>query len=225
MVSLEVLVAIGWWFKSRKAKGANPKVVALILLLFKTLDALYLETRKLPLLAKRSGATKTPKDEPNAFTFGLWLKDPDYVILRSILALAGDLKYVLEKLMTLPNLLELGQFIRPLHDEAEKFGDARDFFTHMDEVLRDYSKHGICGPITLGCGVEFTANAQNNVYLIWDKNTIYFSFRNKAKEVVIDKPEFDNIFILARQLYAGIINNPVSQSNSNIIKPEEVYPL
>jgi hypothetical protein len=77
----------------------------------------------------------------------------------------------------------------------------------------------------LGRGIEFTANAKNNVYLIWDKNRLYFSFENKPKEVVIDKPEFDNIFILARQLYAEITNNPVSQLDSNIMHPDRVYPL
>ena len=49
------------------------------------------------------------------------------------------------------------------------------------------------GFFTLKCGMEFTANAKNNVYLIWDKNTLYFSFRNKPRKVVIDRHEFDRI--------------------------------
>jgi hypothetical protein len=58
MVSLEVqLQSAGGSVK--KSKGANWKVVTLMPLLFKTLDALYLETRKLPLAAK-SGANRTP---------------------------------------------------------------------------------------------------------------------------------------------------------------------
>jgi hypothetical protein len=224
MVGLQVQIAISWWFSSRAARGANPRVVTLIPLLFKTIDALYLETRKLP-LAAISGARIRREDRSDLFIFGLWLNDTDYVTLRSILGLAGDLREVLESLKRVPNQLELSQFITPLYKEAQKFGDARDFFTHMDEALRDHSKHGIHGPITLGCGIEFTSNVRNSVYLIWDKNRIYFSFERKAKEVVIDKPEFDNVFVLARQLYAEIINNPVSQLNSNTMKPDEVYPL
>jgi hypothetical protein len=224
-VSLVVLIAISWWVQSRNAQGANPKVVELMPLMFKTLDAMYLETRKLPFAARSGANKKKPKDKPDAFTFGLWLKDPDYVTIRSILALAGDLIYVLEKLMTLPKLLELGQFMTPLYNQAKKFRDARDFFTHMDEALRDHSKHGISGPTRLECGVEFTANAKNNVYLIWDENTLYFSFENKPSKVVIDKPEFDEIFNQARKLYAEIINNPTSQQFGKVMKPDQVYPL
>jgi hypothetical protein len=39
MVNPAVQVAFSWWFQSRKAKNANPKVVTLIPLLFKTHDA------------------------------------------------------------------------------------------------------------------------------------------------------------------------------------------
>jgi hypothetical protein len=224
--SLEVQIAISLWVQSRMAKKANPnpKVVELMPLMFKTLDAMYLETRNLPFFA-RSGATGRPKNNPDSFIFGLWLKDADYVTLRSILALAGDLIYVLEKLMTLPGLLELGQFMTPPYKQANQFRDARDFFTHMDEALRDHSKHGISGPATLECGVQFTANAKNNVYVIWDKNTLYFSFENKQRKVVIDKPEFDEIFNQARELYAEIINNPTSQQSGHVRKPDQVYPL
>jgi hypothetical protein len=222
MVSLQVQIAISWWIQSRKAQGANPKVVELMPLMYKTLDALYLETRKLPFHA-RSGVNMKPHDKADSFIFGLWLKDPDYVTLRSILALAGDLILVLEKLTTLPKLLELRQFLTPLRKQAEKFGDARHFFTHMDEALRDHSIHGISGPITLECGIEFTVNATNNVYLIWNDNTIYFSYKKKQRKVVIDKPEFDETFNQARQLYGKIIDNPESQKGS-VMTLEQVYP-
>jgi hypothetical protein len=126
--SLEVQIAISLWVQSRMAKRANrnPKVVELMPLMFKTLDAMYLETRNLPFFA-RSGATGRPKNNSDSFIFGLWLKDADYVTLRSILALAGDLIYVLEKLVTLPGLLELGRFMTPLYKQANQFRDARDF--------------------------------------------------------------------------------------------------
>jgi hypothetical protein len=132
MVSLGVQIAINGWFQSRKARGTtpNPKVVTLMPLLFKTLDALYLETRKL-LLSARSGATTRRKERADVFTLGLWLNDINYVTLRSILGLAGDLREVLESLKRVPNQLELSQFTTPLYKEAQKFGDDRDFFTHM----------------------------------------------------------------------------------------------
>lgn len=93
----------------------------------------------------------------------------------------------------------------------------------MDEALRDHSIHGISGPITLECGIEFTVNAKNNVYLIWNDNTIYFSYKKKQRKVVIDKPEFDETFNQARQLYGKIIDNPESQKGS-VMTLEQVYP-
>ncbi len=49
-MSIKVLTAVNRWFQSRTAEGAtpNPKVVLLMALMFGMLDALYLETIKLP---------------------------------------------------------------------------------------------------------------------------------------------------------------------------------
>lgn len=105
---------------SKKAQGATPglKVVPLMSLMFGTLDALYLEIRNLPINAMSD--KNRLKDKPDVFTLGLFYKDPDYVTLRSILALAGDLIYVLKNLIGVKNEPELGQFIKPLYEEAKK---------------------------------------------------------------------------------------------------------
>ena len=76
----------------------------------------------------------------------------------------------------------------------------------------------------LGCGVQFTASATNNVYLIWDNNTLYFSRLKKPCEIVIDRPAFNNIFDYARQLYTEITRNPISQRFGGVLDPNQVYP-
>ena len=83
----------------------------------------------------------------------------------------------------------------------------------MDEPLRDYSKHALPVPHTLDCGIQFTANAKNNIYVIWenDNNTLYFSYNKKPCQIVIGRPAFEEIFNLTRQLYDAIINNPISR--------------
>lgn len=125
-----------------------------------------------------------------------------------------------------PGLLDLGPLLPPLHKRANQFRDARNFFTHMDEALRDHSKHGISGPQKLQeIGVEFTDNAINNVYVIWHDNALYFSFENKHKKIVLTRPEFDEIFIQARQLYAKIIDNPTTKQSGTPVHPAQVYPL
>jgi hypothetical protein len=213
------------WFDSTKAQGTDPKVVALMPVVFRTLDALYVETRKLPIVGISGARWRKPKDKPDVFTLGLNLEASEYATLRSILALGGDLTLVLEKLKDLRQPPEVGCFIKPLHVHAEKFRDARHFFSHMDEALRDYSKHGVSGPATLDCGLHFTANATNNIYLIWENNTLYFSYYHEHCKVDIDNPEFNEIFNMARELYANIIENPKSQQFGEFRNPTQVYSL
>lgn len=225
--SLEVLAAISWWIKSKREQGVNPnpKVSELMPTMYKTLDSIYLETRGLPFRTISGAFKKRPHDKSDAFIFGLWLKNRDYIALRSILALAGDLIYVSDKLKNLQQPPEIGNFIVSIFKQADQFRDARDFFTHMDDALRDHSKHGISGPATLECGVQFGPNAKNNVYVIWDNNTLYFSFENKQRTIVMDKPAFDEIFNQAGLLYAEIINNPVSRESKNVKGSDQIYPL
>jgi hypothetical protein len=193
--------------------------------MFGTLDVLYLETKKLPLPFVTSGANKNkPKDKPDVFTLGLNLPAREYATLRSILALAGDLALVSDQLMPLRQPPVLGQFIKPLNDRAAKFHDARNLFSHMEEALRNYSKHGISGHVRLDCGVRFGLNAKNNVYVIWEHGTLYFSYKKGPCQVDVDKSEFNEIFDLARQCYVEIMNNPKSQRPSNLNRPDQVYP-
>jgi hypothetical protein len=178
-VGLGIQFEIKRWFESTKAEGPDPKLVALIPLMFRTLDALYLESRNLPIIGVSGASKNTPKEKPEVFTFGLILEPSEYRTLRSILALAGDLALVSGKLKSLRQPPDVGQFIKPLHVRAEKFREARHFFSHLEEALRDYSTHAAHVPHTLDCGVRFTDNATNNIYLIW-KTTHYTSVMIKG---------------------------------------------
>lgn len=214
------------WVFFQNSQNSKPdmNITALMQLLYKTLDTLYIETRdKLPLKPTRK-INKKPHVEPDRITFHLWLSDPDYTALRSILALVGDLYNTSRMLMGVTGLAGLQQHVVDINNESDKFRDARNFFTHMDDHLGNRQTHGVSGPNTLGCGVQFTANAVNNAYLIWENNTLYFNRKHDFCEVVIDRPAFTRIFDHARELYAEIHNNPISQQNVTIIPPNEIYP-
>jgi hypothetical protein len=193
--------------------------------MYKTLDTLYIETKnKLP-LKPTIKMNKKPHDEPDRITFHLWLSDDDYTALRSILALAGDLIFTSKELKKFTGQTGLHQHILNIYNESDaKFRDARNFFTHMDEHIGNRKKHGISGPLNLGCGVTFTAKATNNAYLIWENNTLYFNRSKKDREAVIDRPAFTEIFNQARALYSEIQNNPTSRNHGNIIDPSQIYP-
>jgi hypothetical protein len=49
------------------------------------------------------------------------------------------------------------------------------------------------------------------------------SYKHQPCQVVINKPEFNEIFNLARWLYAKIIDNPKSQKFKEFRHPKRVY--
>jgi hypothetical protein len=199
-------------------------ITPLTLLMYKTLDTLYLETtNKLPLNTTQN-VNKRPKDDADRITFALWLTDESYTALRTILALVGDLHYTSRLLMGLGGLAGLQPHEANINNESNKFMDARNFFTHMDDHLGNRQRHRVSGPWTIGCGVHFTANAINNAYLIWENNTLYFNRNQDFCEVVIDRPAFNGIFNYARDLYVEIQNNPISRSATSIIPRNQIYP-
>lgn len=124
-VGLGIQFEIARWFESRKAEGLDPKLVALMPLMFRTLDALYLETRQLPIVGKSGARWRKPKDKLDVFTFGLILEPAEYRTLRSILALAGDLALVSDKLKSLRQPPDVGQFIKPLHERGRKIQSSK----------------------------------------------------------------------------------------------------
>ena len=64
-VGLGIHSQIARWFESRKAQGPGPKVVALMQLMFRTLYALYFETRKLPIVGISGVKWRKSKDKPD----------------------------------------------------------------------------------------------------------------------------------------------------------------
>lgn len=204
-------------------------ITPLTLLMFRALDSLYLETKnKLP-LTTTGKVNKRPKNDPDRITFDLWLTDESYAALRTILALLGDLTFTSQELRGLDGIAGLQRHVENIFNESNRFRDARNFFTHMDNHLgrrEDHGRyeHGVSGPMTIGCGVKFGADARNNAYLIWDNNTLYFNRNHDFCEVVIDRPAFNGIFSYARDLYAEIRNNPTSQNARNIIPRCQIYP-
>jgi hypothetical protein len=89
MTNLEALSAISAWWEERKSIGAHHFIIRIIPLLFQTLDALYIETRKLP-LSSTSGLSLRPINTAYTIRYGMFLKPVDYATLRSILSLSGD---------------------------------------------------------------------------------------------------------------------------------------
>lgn len=223
-LNIESRSAVHGWLQDYGAPGNVQMLTTLVPYLFTILEALYKETRKLPVPVPFGGLTEGTIDVPNRFSFGLWLEAEDYVTVRAILALSGDLIYVLQQIQGLKGLNELGPVITSMLEEARKFEDARDFFTHMDERWRNLAKHGVDGPFNIAKKAHFTPNAKNQVYLIWNDDTIYFSHFKEQKAVRLTRQEFENIFDHARKLLTALGNNRESMNQKDKIPVENYFP-
>lgn len=224
-LNIDSRAAVHNWLSEHGEAGDIQMLVPLMPFLFTILETLHYETRKLPIQPTVSGVSEGTTDSPNGITFGLWLLPKDYATVRVILALSGDLIDVLDKIKSLPGLKELGSPISTMRKEVEKFRAARDFFTHMDEVWRDFSKHGADGPFDIANRSRYTVNAKNRVYLLWHDDTIYFTHHRERQEVRLRREEFDSIFECGRQLMAALRNNRESMKQKDSLVPiEKIFP-
>lgn len=88
---VEVLWATNNWWSERQPKGAHHYIIRIIPFLFDVLNSLYIETRKLPLRQKISGAHQKQAAQHYLITIGFFLPPQDYYTLRLILSLVGDI--------------------------------------------------------------------------------------------------------------------------------------
>jgi hypothetical protein len=126
-MNLDVLVAANEWCKENKEKGAHDWVRKTLPFLFDTLNALYFETRKLPL---SFNGTKIKKQVVTSYTFtnNLFLNPEDYRTLRLIAAFCGDIYDTLKPLqpyLDQSRFLVLTPYIKDLYHASMGFREFR----------------------------------------------------------------------------------------------------
>lgn len=224
MIYLQILDAANSWWKERKDRGAHHFIIRNVPFLFEVVEALYLETKKLPLHSQK-GSVKQEIDKDYVLTIGMFLPAADYGTLRTLLSLCGDIYNITSLLLNAKNgsLMELREYIQSLDDYANKFKDARDFFTHLDEVLSKMDKHGITGSLSTNCGITYGKNAKGCVHLIWDgNNTIHFTFRKKVQQITIEGEEFKPVFDYTRAIYSELISHTQGE-NRDYTPPDLLF--
>ena len=194
-------------------------------MLFQTLGALYIETRQLP-LHSQSGRTMTTVSEAYTITYAVFLTPIDYAILRSVLSLSGDMHEMLAPLnnLTEGELLELEAPVKNLYNSSKRFKDIRNFYTHLGEALTNMARHGISGPAMTESGIMYSPTARHCIQLVWDNSTIYFTYKNSERTIVIDKAAYDHIFLTAEEIYQQITSHEINKNDRQYTPVEELYP-
>jgi hypothetical protein len=225
MANIDALIATNLWWEERKQNGAHHFILRTIPMLFQTLDALYIETRKLP-LHSQSGRTMTTVSEAYTITYGIFLKPVDYATLRSVLSLSGDVYEMLAPLnnLTEEELLELEVPVKSLCNYSERFKDIRNFYTHLGEALTNMVRHGITGPVVTESGITYSPTARYCIHLVWDNSMVYFTYKNKERTIIIDKPAYDPVFRTAKEIYQQITSHEINKNNRHYTRVEELYP-
>lgn len=225
MVNIDALIATNLWWEERKQKGAHHFILRTIPMLFQTLDALYIDTRKLP-LHSQSGRTMTTISEAYTITYGVFLKPVDYATLRSVLSLSGDLYEMLAPLnnLTEDELLELEVPVKSLCNYSERFKDIRNFYTHLGEALTNMVRHGITGPAVTESGITYSPTARHCIHLVWDNSMVYFTYKNRERTIIINKPAYDPVFRTAKEIYQQITSHEINKNNRHYTRVEELYP-
>jgi hypothetical protein len=120
--------------------------------------------------------------------------------------------------------MELREPIQIIYNYANNFRKARNFFTHLDEVLTNMDEHGITGSATINCGITYKENAKGCVHLVWDGiNTIHFTWQNKVEQITIERSVFTPIFNTARNIYSEIISHDIQSENKDYKSPESLF--
>ncbi len=199
------IASVHWW-REHKDEGANYLIPKLLPLLFDTVDALYYVTRNLPLHGI-PGATTKEITADSTLTIGVLLDAKDHVTLRSTLSLTGDIYNVSLALQENKGLLNLQKPIKDLYDVSNKFRHARDFFTHIEQMVTDMKSNGISGPKLSNSGLIYSESAKSCVHLIWRNNVLYFTKGGREWRTPFNKEDFDPIFEKSKKIYEMITSH------------------
>ena len=214
-MNLDAFNATNLWWKENKSRDPHHFIVRLLPFLFDTLDALYFVTRSLPLQPMVGGMTGIQLTSPYSLTIGISLEPKDHVTLRSTLSLTGDIYNISYVLIKNKHLLELEKPLNDLFNVANKFRNARDFFTHIEQMMTDMKGNGISGPVASKSNLRYTNTAKSCVHLIWHDNKMYYTKGTKDLQTRIDREAFNPIFEQAEKIYEIITSHKINSQNMN----------
>jgi hypothetical protein len=85
-------------------------------------------------------------------------------------------------------------------------------------------KHGLPVPIKSDCGISYMESAIGCVHLVWNNNTLYFTYYKNDYHVTIDKVAFKPIFQIGKDIYKELIGNETNRIKMNCRPVEQLFP-
>ena len=136
----------------------------------------------------------------------------EFFSLRGILALIGDLYFLIKETKKLSKYLDneiLFDLISNYLPKLKKFRYARNYFAHFDERIgKGREIHGVTGKLKLhNLGIKFNEDSDGCFYLALIGDKLYYHDKQKfeknptPKSISINKESLKDIFFLAKDLY------------------------
>jgi len=157
----------------------------------------------------------------------------DFFHLRGILALAGDIAYIVEKIKELSHELDnnmLSSLLDSHLPNMKKYRYARNYFAHFDErISGNMERHGVTGELEIPeLGIKFTEDAEACFYLGFIGDTLYYHDRQRHKSkpspktLSLNKSDISDIFDLVKDLYNLLTSHTI---HAESYPPSNIYDL
>jgi len=225
MIDVQTLNSGQAYFLKKKGDFPDNHVVFLISNTFFSLKALHslMNDYSLPSI---SGLSSSPKQitESGGIHLGMFPNAQKFSQFRASISLTGDIYNCLDAVLQ-KELYDIKPKIQKLFDETNKFRNVRNFFSHLDNVLKNLKDHGVDGPLTTEFGVEYTATAKNRFHLVIHQETIYFTYYKKSEKMHIGKSAFIPIFNAARDVFRELLTGVSPENLSQFTDPDSIFPM
>jgi len=130
-----------------------------------------------------------------------------YISFRAVIGFINDIYNLTTTIRKFKNLTSVNEPLKELFKEVNKFKDLRHFYIHLDEHLYNWEKHGIDGPASTNCGIEYKENAVGYFHLVFIENTLCFSRQKKCLEIDLSKEAFGGIIENTKIIYKEMIKD------------------
>ena len=225
MIDVETLVSGQNYFRNKRGNLIDNHTVFLISNAFFSIKALHslMYDYSLPSLSGISSSNK-PITDSNGIHLGMFPNPQKFSQFRAAISLTGDVYNCLDAVLQ-KELFDLKPKIQKLFDEANKFRTVRNFFTHLDNVLKNPEGHGVDGPLKTEFGIEYAESAKNRFHLIIHNETIYFTQYKKSEKMYIGRSAFLPIFDAARDVFRELLSETAHEKLSQYPDPDLLFQI
>lgn len=203
------------------------KAETVLTLMFKALDSLHNATRSVPRPWTMSEGVPASIGGTGNLLISIPISPNDYALLRTVLSLTADIYHCSKTLTTecKGHLMELEPLLQQVLDSAKPVYSARNLFTHLDEYLVGFDKHGVDGPMQTRAGITFTGTAKNNLYIVLAGDKLHYPRKKKPQEVDVGKAAFNAILDKARLVYGELAGHKLHADHCGHVPTASLYPV